>query len=996
MKKPFLFVVALVALPILASAQEKKGLQPIAIAAIKRTATVDFEKEILPILRNNCLACHNRTSSKGELILETPQDIVKGGESGRSVVPGRSADSLLLIHAAHQKRPVMPPRDNKVSANNLTSNELGLIKLWIDQGAKGEVRAAKPIEWLPLPAGLNPIYSTAVTQDGQFAAAGRANQIFLYHLPSGQAVGRLSDPALVAAGIYGKPGAAHRDMVHSLAFSPDGSLLASAGFREVKLWRRAPDAPKATIPIFSTNALSAVSADGKFLATAGDDHAIRVIEIANPKNTRALAGHTAAVTALRFSPDNTQLLSGSADKSARVWTLANGQSFAQAAAPTNVTAVCWLGAKQFAVGTDIGLIHTFTLPEAAGAAAIGKELKGHTGAVTALDAVGTAGDQILSGGTDGTVRHWTLTATQAPKQFAHGAPVTAVAARPDGKLFASAGTNGAKLWSATATAAVAELKGTRSAREALAGRERAAIFGKEEVAYRKTSVTDSEKARSAAAERLKKAGETKATAEKQPIAEKAAAAKKTSDEKILAEKVATEAEAELKKLVTAAEADEKATKEAGEKLKTAKANANTPKPELDKLEAAAAASQKSATDARAAADKLAKEKQKPAQDKLTAAAKAATDADTEYKKLELPRAQAENEFNLSTAGDKKAETTVVTAKAALAASEEAQKKTDGELDAAKKAATDAEKTAIRSLAFSADNLTLATGGDDQLVQTWSAETGAPFASLPSHKGTVRALGFTADGRLISAGAEKVALVWDLAANWQFDRTLGGEASPLFTDRVNAVRFSPDGKFLATGSGEPSRSGEVKVFAVADWKLAHDFKTAHTDSVLGLDFSADGKLLASGAADKFVRVFDLVAGKMIKSFEGHTHHVLGVAWRRNGRILLSAGADNELKVWNHETGERAGKIAGFTKEVTSVQFIGVGDQALVCSGDKQVKIVTQAGGNVRAFTGGTDFMYASAATPDGRWVVAGGLDSVLRVWNGVSGTALNSFEPPKAQ
>ena len=996
MKKMFLLVATVAALPMLAAAQEKKGLQPIAIAAIKRTATVDFDKEILPILRNNCLACHNRTSSKGELILETPQDILKGGESGRSVVPGRSADSLLLQLASHQKRPVMPPRDNKVSANNLNSNELGLIKLWIDQGAKGEVRATKPIEWLPLPPGLNPIYSAALTQDGQFAAVGRANQIFLYHLPSGQDAGRLSDPALVAAGIYGKPGAAHRDMVHSLAFSPDGSLLASTGFREVKLWRIAPVTPKATIPLFSTNALAAVSADGKFLATAGDDHAIRVIEIANPKNTRAFAGHTAAVTALRFSPDNTQLLSGSADKSARVWALASGQTFAQAAAPTNVTALCWLGAKQFAAGTGAGLIHTFTVPEAAGAAVIGKELKGHTGAVTALDAVGTAGDQILSGGIDGIVLHWILAATQAPKQFTHGAPVTAVAARPDGKLFASAGTNGAKLWSATATTAVAELKGTRSAREALALRDRAAAFAKEEVAYRKTAVTDSEKARTAAAERLKKAGETKATAEKQPIAEKAAASKKAADEKILAEKVSMEAEAELKKLTTAAEADEKAVKEAGDKLKAAKDKAGTPKPELDKLEAAVAARQKSATDARAAAAQLVKEKQKPAQDKLAAATKAATDADTEFKKIELPRAQAENEFNLATAGDKKSETTVAAAKAALTASEEAQKKTDADLVAGKQAATDAEKTAIRSLAFSSDNVTIATGGDDQLVQTWSAENGAPFESLPSHKGAVRALGFTTDGRLVSAGADKAAFVWDLAANWKLDRTLGGEASPLFTDRVNAVRFSPDGKFLAAGSGEPSRGGEVKVFSVADSKLAHDFKTAHTDSVLALDFSADGRLLASGAADKFVRVFDLVAGKMVKSFEGHTHHVLGVAWRRSGRILLSAGADNELKVWNYETGERAGKIAGFTKEVTAVQFVGVGDQALVCSGDKQVKIVTQAGGNVRAFTGGTDFMYASAATPDGRWVVAGGLDSVLRVWNGVSGAALKSFQPPKNQ
>ena len=56
--------------------------KPIAIARIDRKTPVDFEKEILPILKNNCLACHNKTTTKAGLILETPQDILKGGESG--------------------------------------------------------------------------------------------------------------------------------------------------------------------------------------------------------------------------------------------------------------------------------------------------------------------------------------------------------------------------------------------------------------------------------------------------------------------------------------------------------------------------------------------------------------------------------------------------------------------------------------------------------------------------------------------------------------------------------------------------------------------------------------------------------------------------------------------------------------------------------------------------------------------------------------------------
>src|SRR5438309_3357466 len=189
--------------------------KPIPIAKIDRKTPVDFEKEILPILKNNCLACHNKTTTKAELILETPQDILKGGELGKVVVPKRSGESLLLKIASHQVKPMMPPKNNKVEASDLTPEELGLIKLWIDQGAKGEVHGTGPIVWQPLPEGLNPIYAVALTSDGQFAACARANQIFIYHIPSKQLVTRLSDPQLLKAGLYGKLGVAHRDLVHS-------------------------------------------------------------------------------------------------------------------------------------------------------------------------------------------------------------------------------------------------------------------------------------------------------------------------------------------------------------------------------------------------------------------------------------------------------------------------------------------------------------------------------------------------------------------------------------------------------------------------------------------------------------------------------------------------------------------------------------------------------------------------------------------------------------
>src|SRR6478609_2433134 len=111
---------------------------PLSVAPLKRNTPVNFEDEILPFLKQSCLACHNQTKAKADLILETPQTILKGGESGPAVVPGKPQDSLLLDVATHSKKPFMPPADNKVNAPNLTPDQLALLKLWVEQGASGD------------------------------------------------------------------------------------------------------------------------------------------------------------------------------------------------------------------------------------------------------------------------------------------------------------------------------------------------------------------------------------------------------------------------------------------------------------------------------------------------------------------------------------------------------------------------------------------------------------------------------------------------------------------------------------------------------------------------------------------------------------------------------------------------------------------------------------------------------------------------------------------
>src|SRR5262245_61656601 len=240
--------------------------EAIPVEAPLRSKPVEFATEIAPLFRAHCVACHNEKKAEGRLNLETPAAMLKGGENGPALVPGKGAESLLLKVAAHQQESFMPPADNAVGAGALSPKELGLVKLWIDQGATGAPAAARSVTFQPLAAGYLPILAVAVTPDGQYGACSRGNQIYVYHLPTAKLVTKLVDPAVGQA--------AHADIVRSLAFDRAGELLASGGFREVKLWRRpklTPLAGEATPA--ESSATTAKSPDGKTVAAIVDGKA---------------------------------------------------------------------------------------------------------------------------------------------------------------------------------------------------------------------------------------------------------------------------------------------------------------------------------------------------------------------------------------------------------------------------------------------------------------------------------------------------------------------------------------------------------------------------------------------------------------------------------------------------------------------------------------------------------------------------------------------------
>ena len=938
---------------------------PISIAPLERTTPVDFERELMPFMRDNCLACHSQTTTKGGLNLESPELMLKGGDTGPAIVVGKGADSLALQAAAHLDDDLkMPPRDNKAKAHDLTPEQLALLKLWIDQGAKASPKVERVLAWQDAPGTLQAIFATAITPDGQFAACARANRISFYHLPSGRAVATEN---------------AHRDQVNALAFSPDGTWLASAGYREVKLWRRPPNVQKLALADAGTRV--AVSPDGKWLATGGDDGNVKVSEFVGSKVVQTFHGASGAITALSFSPDNTKVACASADKSVSVWS--NGQQVARVETPAEVNAVVWFTDKLAAAGAD-GVIRVWS-----DALAPVKELPGHGGAVTSLAAREAL---LLSGGADGTVRVWDVEKAQTTVQMNHGGAVSAVAIRGDGKVFASAGANNvAKLWDA-AGKPLAEMKGNRLASELAEAGDRALQIATGNVAFRKDAAQNGEKTLVVANDAVKKAADA-VPVKQQELEAKQKVLAESKAAKMAAETALAAVETEIKKATEAFDVAEKIAQQAKTDAETLKTNSAPDQAAIDKANAEVAAKAQESAKAKTAVDQQTAQR-KPAADKIEPTAKKVTESEEAVKRAEQARAAADTEVALSTTQADKLAIALNDAKIAIGTVEAARVKADADLQAARKAVAEAEKP-VRDVAFSPDNLMVATTGDDQLVHTWSAENGAAFEVLAGHKGVVTSLAFSPGGDLISAAQDRGVVAWDANPAWKLDRTIGtGDAKSPFTDRVCALAFSADGKLLATGGGEPSRAGEIKIWSIETGELARDISNIHSDVVLGLEFSPDGKFLASAAADKMARLTDLTSGKLVRTYEGHTQGVLALSWNPDGRTLATAGADAQVKLWDAATGDRKKNIEGYDKEVTAVRFVGASGALVTSSGDSKVRLFGADGNQVRVFPDVVDFMNATAVSADGKMVVAGGQDGVLRVWNAADGKALAAFPPAK--
>ena len=220
---------------------------------------VSYWNEIRPLMQASCQGCHQPAKAKGDYILTDVKRLIAGGESGEAVVlPGKPGESFLLeqITPDENGKAEMPPRDKA-----LHETEIALIKRWIEEGAVDDTPENAfqkyDMENPPLYLEAPIVTSMDYSPDGSLLAVAGFHEVLLHK----------SDGSGLVARLVGLS-----ERIESVSFSPDGTMLAVTGglpgrMGEVQVWDVSKKALKISVPVtYDTLYGAAWSPDNKLVS----------------------------------------------------------------------------------------------------------------------------------------------------------------------------------------------------------------------------------------------------------------------------------------------------------------------------------------------------------------------------------------------------------------------------------------------------------------------------------------------------------------------------------------------------------------------------------------------------------------------------------------------------------------------------------------------------------------------------------------------------------
>lgn len=970
------FVVLLSSIGITAIADDE-----IKVEEIKRNEPVDFDREVLPMLRQNCLACHNATDAEGDVVLENVPKILES----EAVIPGKPDESPLLILSAHRDDPIMPPADNDVKARDLSPQQLGILKLWISQGAKPSRNGtANKVDFAKLPPGVNPVYALAMSQNGRYLAAGRANQIFVYQLPNKALIDRVTDPNLLKNSPYQKPGIAHLDIVQSLAFAPDNRTFVSGGFRTAKIWKKTPNVTSSTSlslsePITATRP----SNQGRFLALGGANGTISLFDFSQNRITKSLKSGDKPVDLVAATENGDRAAFVNEKRQLNLLDVASGKSIGQPLLlDQDGISLCFANGNQhLLVGLADNRILVYGVEQFKPAAPAAKPesakkvddkktqpgkttppakpvrvLAGHAKPVRLLKIFGDKDSQLLTASDDGTAKRWNLANGQQLRTFSHGGALCGLEISEDESRVATCGTNGSlKIFNAANSSLIKEIRGDANVDYQIAANDRLVRLKQLLINVAKADLDAANKEKTAEDANVKKTEEAlkKATEELQ----KKLAAKTKADTDFTKTNQPYEAKkAELTTLNKQKTELETALKNATEEQKKLTAKGTALATAIQKSTAAV-----NAAIAKLNAAKTQSQKDPQNADLKTAEQKAAEELAAITKTLTADKTgKTANDQKLKTVNENLqkliAQKTELDKKIAAANSMIKQMEANvKKLADAKKKADDEHTAAMRNQTLAKNSVnrarTRAKNVADRIPGLEAAHKAAEAAKAAQEKAAQE---FKTNGtRTLSALSGCVRLPGNLLAYRDAQGNVGW-CDFMTGEKIDSAVVAELGAALTFGSWQNRIYGvspdgkKINLLQIDNqWKLARvigniDDPTVLVDRVTALDISPDGKLLATGSGEPSrsgeIKIWSLADGKLVKEIkDAHSDTILDLKFSPDGSKIASGSADRFMKTFDLATGKMIRVYEGHTHHVMSVDWNATGRELSSAGADKVVKV-----------------------------------------------------------
>jgi WD40 repeat protein len=201
---------------------------------------------------------------------------------------------------------------------------------------------------------------------------------------------------------------------------------------------------------------------------------------------------------------------------------------------------------------------------------------------------------------------------------------------------------------------------------------------------------------------------------------------------------------------------------------------------------------------------------------------------------------------------------------------------------------------INSVAFSPDGSKIISGSGDKTIRVWDATIGIEMVPpLRGHDSEINSIALSPDGSKIISSHDKTIRVWDASTGVEMLPPLRGHDS-----WINSVAFSPDGSKIISGSGDKT----IRVWDASTGIEILPPLRGHDNSISSVAFSPDGSKIISGSEDKTIRVWDASTGiEMFPPLRGHDSYVRSVAFSHDGSTIVSRSEDKTIRVWDASTG-----------------------------------------------------------------------------------------------